>query len=732
MIATKTSFIHKASLLILICILGLSLSKTPDATLSPLTATDMHKMIRISGTVVSPNKDYVLFTARQWDQETGKFYSNIQYAPIEGGAAPKPLTTWSLEKSDSSPVFSPIYKDNVLFIRTANGRSHVYTMVFDPKAEVQPEPTQLTNYPIDVSNLLFNQNLLMFSAEMYFDCNTMQCTADKNAEVAKRGANTYQIYDELMIRHWDVWYTQGSASHPFYQKIKQNEETKQLELDGDAVDVLLNQKLSSPPIEGGSDQFSISSDGKLIAFSVHAKNNEMAWTTKWDIYLVDISTQEPFTILTKEENGRCQSPKFSSDGKKISYLCMLHAGLESENLYVRVYDLETKQLLTGFDQSTFKPQISDYTWLEDVDKNVFLLSVVDAGYSKIYKFDFSAATEAEAYINITDDMNYYGTPIVVSTSLVIINHSSFTTPDVIAKMTQDQNAATWTVTDFVDLNEETKEKFELLEAESFIFKGGNGDDVQGWIMKPIHFDETKTYPLAFLIHGGPEGAWEPSWSYRWNPQLWASHGYAVVMINPHGSSGMGIDFQNAVRNDWGGLPFQDLMNGWQYVKDTYKWIDMDRVGGCGASYGGYMVNWIQGNNDDKKFKCLVTHDGVFSTVTMFYATEEMWFPMSEYCPHDKWGCKPYESDESRVGYEKFSPESRVEHWNTPHLIIHGSQDFRIPVSEGISAFTALQLRGVPSRFLHFPDENHWVLKPENSIKWYAEVLGWLDKYLEYN
>ena len=184
-------------------------------------------------------------SARQWDQETGKFYSNIQYAPIEGGAAPKPLTTWSLEKSDSSPVFSPIYKDNVLFIRTANGRSHVYTMVFDPKAEVQPEPTQLTNYPIDVSNLLFNQNLLMFSAEMYFDCNTMQCTADKNAEVAKRGANTYQIYDELMIRHWDVWYTQGSASHPFYQKIKQNEETKQLELDGDAVDVLLNQKLSN-------------------------------------------------------------------------------------------------------------------------------------------------------------------------------------------------------------------------------------------------------------------------------------------------------------------------------------------------------------------------------------------------------------------------------------------------------------------------------------------------------
>ena len=728
MISTKTSF---TSLLLFLCILGLSLSKLPDSTLSPLTATDMHKMYRISGTVVSPDKLYVLFTARQWDQDTGKFYSNIQFAPSDGSGVPKALTTWSLDKSDSSPVFSSQYKNNILFIRTTQGRSHVYTMKFDPNAATQPEPTQLTNYPIDVSNLLFENNVLMFSAEMYYSCDTMQCTADLNAEVAKRGANTYQIYDQLMIRHWDVWYTQGSASHPFYQKIKLNEETQELELDGEAVDLLLKEELSSPPIEGGSDQFSISSNGNLLAFSVHTKNREMAWTTKWDIYLVDLSAENAITILTEKEEGRCQSPKFSSDGKKISYLCMLHKGLESENLYVRVYDIENKKQLTGFDQSSFKPQISDYAWYEDVDKNVFLLSVVDAGYSRIYKFDFNA--EAEAYISITDDMNYYGTPIVLTSAHVIINHSSFTTPDVIALMTQDEiDAATWTVTDIVDLNFKEKEKFELLEAESFTFKGGNGDDVQGWIMKPVQFDETKTYPLAFLIHGGPEGAWEPSWSYRWNPQLWASHGYAVVMINPHGSSGMGIDFQNAVRNDWGGLPFQDLMNGWQYIKDTYKWVDMDRVGGCGASYGGYMVNWIQGNNDDKKFKCLVTHDGVFSTVTMFYATEEMWFPMSEYCPHDKWGCTPFESDESRVGFEKFSPESRVDHWNTPHLIIHGSQDFRIPVSEGISAFTALQLRGVPSRFLHFPDENHWVLKPENSIKWYAEVLGWLDKYLEYN
>ena len=248
-------------------------------------------------------------------------------------------------------------------------------------------------------------------------------------------------------------------------------------------------------------------------------------------------------------------------------------------------------------------------------------------------------------------------------------------------------------------------------------------------MKPINFIEGKKYPLAYLIHGGPEGAWEPAWSYRWNPNLWANHGFAVVMINPHGSSGMGIKFQNAVRYNWGGWPFEDIMKGLDYVLNNYNYIDPNRVGACGASYGGYMINWIQGHNDEKKFKCLVTHDGVFSTITMFYATEEMWFPMSEYCPRDEWGCKPYEEG-YRKGFEEYNPEYFADHWNTPHLIIHGSKDYRIPITEGISAFTTLQIRGVPSKFLHFPNENHWVLKPMNSIKWYFEVLGWLDKYLD--
>lgn len=729
MIATKLSLIKKGVFLLLILNICFTVSKLPNSEVSPITATDVHKMIRISPTVTTPDNKYLLFSARQWDQETGKFYSNIQYAPIDGSVAPKPLTKWSLDKSDSSPVFSATYPEIVFFLRSSNGRTHIYTMKFDPTLETQPEPTQLTNYPIDIGNLIISQNILMFSGEMYYSCDTMQCTADLNAETAKRGENTYQIYDELMIRHWDVWYTQGAASHPFYQKIKMDDETKNIVLDGEPVDLLLKQALSSPPIEGGSDQFSISNDNKHIAFSVHKKDREMSWTTKWDIYVADISGETSLEIITGQENGRCQSPKFSSDGAKLAFLCMPRAGLESDALYVRIYDMNTKEYIQpGKEQKDFKPQIADYTWF-NANENIFILSVVDEGHSRLYKFEFNS--KDDPYFAMTTDDFYYGTPIVINEKLLIVNHSSFQSPDVIASLIY-QSALVWSVQTLYDLNKEALDKFELVEAQSFTFEGGNKDRVQGWIMKPIKFDESKKYPLAFLIHGGPEGAWEPSWSYRWNPQLWASHGYAVVMINPHGSSGMGIDFQDAVRYDWGGLPYQDLMLGWEYVKNTYSWVDMDRVGGCGASYGGFMVNWIQGNNDDKKFKCLVTHDGVFSTVTMFYSTEEMWFPMSEYCPRDKWGCFPFTSEEDRLGYEKFSPESRIDHWNTPHLIIHGSKDYRIPITEGISAFTALQIRGVPSRFLHFPDENHWVLKPENSIKWYEEVLGWLDKYLEYN
>jgi len=268
--------------------------------------------------------------------------------------------------------------------------------------------------------------------------------------------------------------------------------------------------------------------------------------------------------------------------------------------------------------------------------------------------------------------------------------------------------------------------FNYSTPEKFYFQGGYNETVQGWIFKPIDFDATKNYSVALLIHVGPESSWASGWSYGWNPQLYTSRGFAVVMVNPHGSEGQGYKFKEAVRNDWGGVPYLDIMAGLDYALDNNKWMNKDKICALGASYGGYMVNWIQGQTD--RFKCLVTHDGAFDTLAKAYSTDELFFPFAEHCPLNRTQCFPWDKNYREL-FTKFSPEEYVRNWKTPHLIIQGSKDYRIPVSEALSAFTALQVKGIPSKLLHFTQENHWVLRTENNIKWYNEVLEWLDQYI---
>ena len=699
-----------------------------DEEKEPFTAEAMHLLNRLSSFVPSPDNEYIVFVNRLWDKESKKYYTNLQYieSPFsnsnkeKNSAIPSNVTIPELGLVDSDPVFSSEFPEYLLFLRTQNGVSNIYYIDFPPKEN--SEPQKLSSYEINIANLKLQKNTLVFSAEVYFKCGEdFACTKDLDDKVAARGSNTYSIYTKLMMRHWDFWYTEGKDSHPFYQKIEKG--NNGLQLVGTQKDLMKNEEYCSPPLENGAEQFDISPDGNLIAFSAHSKDEKMSYNTKWEIYVYDISTGEK-KLITDKENGRCQNPVFKPNDSenKLAYLCMLHYGLESDQLSLRIYTPSTGNIEMETNPTT--QMINSFIWDPQGEKQ-FILNTVDEGRVTLVSFNF----QTNNYKNLTSDNNAYGLPIIISSdgNSMVIDYSSFTHATLLGLITYDGEY--FKSSDFYDANEEIMQKFEMIEPEWFTFTGANNDRIQGWIMKPTNFKEGRKYPLAFLIHGGPEGSWEPAWSYRWNPNLWANHGYAVVMINPHGSSGMGIDFQNAVRYNWGGWPFEDLMMGLDYVINNYEFIDGDRVGGCGASYGGYMINWIQGHNDEKKFKCLVTHDGVFSTITMFYATEEMWFPLSEYCPHDSWGCKPY-NDNERKGYEDYNPEYFAQNWNTPHLIIHGSKDYRIPVTEGISAFTTLQIRGVPSRFLHFPDENHWVLKPSNSIKWYEEVLGWLDKYLD--
>jgi dipeptidyl aminopeptidase/acylaminoacyl peptidase len=706
----------KLILLLLIVLVNLSI----QADL--FQATDLHKMRKLSSPVVSPDNNYVIYSLKIWDEKTGISSSHLEYVNVATNKTG--ILTNPNGYSDYSPFFNKNYPGFLFFLTNRANSTQVFFLSF-PIAEGQdlPIPNQLTNYPIEIANVKFVANSLVFSAEIYFDCldDPLICTSSKNSQIESRGSNTWDVYTKMFVRHWDTWLVEGKGSHLFLQKVEINSQSKFPSLVSDPIDLMKGMEANSPVgPDGGSEQYDIRPDGLEVTLTAHLRTREESWKTGWKIYSVNLSSS-PFLISNTD--ARTQNPRYSPDGTKIAFLSMIRPGLESDNLHLEVFDSLTKatQKITDF----FDRSIVDYSW---INGNTISFTATDINTNRIFIFNLDAPQNT--LVGLTQDQFFYSAaPIEVdySKGTYIVQRSAWTTPDELAifKLDQRNLRLSSQINRFVNPNQDYLSKFNLKDAESFLFTGGYNDQVQGWILKPVDFDIKKKYPLAYLIHGGPEGTWDPAWSYRWNPQLWSQRGYAVVMINPHGSTGQGINFQDAVRDDWGGVPYQDLMTGLDFVLAKYTYIDSGRMCACGASYGGYMVNWIQGHTD--RFKCLVTHDGVFSTLSMFYATEELWFPYSEYCPRNALGCSPYDA-KYRDHYLKFSPESYVQNWKTPHLIIHGSRDYRIPISEGLSAFTALQLKGIKSKLLHFYEENHWVLRPENSIKWYSEVIGWLDEF----
>lgn len=704
------------SLIFLMIISVILLTTRVKSETQQFTATDLHSMKKLSYSTVSPDGKYAVITISQWDQTTGKVSSHLEFTDLASGAS----SLLTDGEHDSSPTFNPAYPSLVTFLRD----SQVWYVPFPPSDKQLPTPVQLTNYEVSVDNIRFMGNSLVFSAEVYFSCvdQVFSCTAKLNKEVADRGPNSWGLYNKLMVRHWDTWLTEGKGNHIFLQQVTQDAETKLPKIDqaNEPKDLMSGMEANSPvPPYGGTDHFDVSVDGNSVVFSMAERDNAEAWTTGWKTYMITPSQMNSPKHITSNTTARTQNPHFSPDGQKVAYLAMNRPGLESDNLHIEIYDSLTGNVAKITDE--LDRSVVDFMWY---DGNSLLFICTDINVNKIYYVNIN---DKNSITTLTTDNNGYSTPILVdyASNKLLVERSSWVTPTEIAVFTLDtKNKKVNDLKSLYNPNADTIKQFNLQDTETFFFTGGYGDKVNGLLLKPKDFDQSKTYPLAFLVHGGPEGAWESSWSHRWNPQLWAHRGYAVVMINPHGSSGVGIKYQDAVRDDWGGVPYKDLMTGLDYVLANYKFIDSDRMCACGASYGGYMVNWIQGQTD--RFKCLVTHDGVFSTLSMFYATEEIWFPYAEYCPRDKVGCTPYDSN-FRERYLKYSPESYVQNWKTPHLIIHGSKDFRIPISEGLSAFTALQVKGIKSRFLHFDMENHWVLRAENSIKWYKEVLEWLDE-----
>jgi dipeptidyl aminopeptidase/acylaminoacyl peptidase len=465
-------------------------------------------------------------------------------------------------------------------------------------------------------------------------------------------------------------------------------------------------KYDTPPISLGSDHdFVFSPDGKSICF---VKNSDtiVATSTNNDLWLSSLG-EEKEQKMTRGK-GNDFGPLFSPDGEYLAYLSMHRAGFEADQNNIILHNLKTGKI-TNLTESLDR-SVSDFVWSPDGNR--------------IYFFAEHFARHCLYDVNIQNNRkrlllkDHYLKKISVSpdNKFLILEREAINQPVEIFRLeVKSKNLSQLTF-----FNQQKLAQLEMNPLEDFWFIGANGDSVHLLLLKPPQFDASKKYPLVSLIHGGPQGAWGDDFHYRWNAEMFAAPGYVVIMINFHGSRGYGQTFCDAVSKNWGGWPYEDVMTGTKWAAEKFPFIDKERIGAAGASYGGFLINWIEGHNEKNLFKCLVSHDGVFEQVSMFGATEELWFPT--------WEFNGYPWDAESL-YQKWNPINYVNNFSTPMLIIHGEHDYRIPYTQALQLFTALQLRGVPSKLLFFPDEDHFVRKPQNAKQWWKNVHDWFAKYL---
>lgn len=665
---------------------------TPPQGQHPFGPTDLWAMHRLANPVPSPDGRWVCYEELWCDVAANKKYSNLWLVSIDGKTTRR--FTSSMAK-DMEPDWSPDGRW-IAFTSTRDGRSQIW--VIDPSGgEARP----LTDLPVDVSGPLWSPkgDAMAFTAEVYPDAADLAATAERDKKL-EDDPIAARRYDSLMFRHWDAWDT-GKRNHVFVAKVSGGAVT------GEPIDLLKGADLDAPvrPF-GDRGDYSWSPDGKSIAFC-GKERKDAAIRTDYDIYLA-ATDGSGFRCVTEANEAQDSHPTFSPDGKTIAYLAMARPGYESDKQVVALLDVSSgtsRPLTSAWDRSP-----DEIAWSSD--GRTLFAAAEESGRKPIFAID----TGSGRVRKIVAEHKQSGLTVAGAGGaerLVFLREMMTRPAEAYAAKTDGSGVRALT-----RVNDALLADVRVSQPEDFWFEGARGDQVRGWILKPVGFQEGKKYPVAFLIHGGPQGSWQDSFHYRWNPQIYAGAGYATIAIDFHGSTGYGQAFCDAIRQDWGGAPYEDLMKGLDYALANYPWLDATRTAALGASYGGYMAFWIAGHTD--RFKCLVAHDGSFDEVSAYYGTEELWFPEWEY------GGPPWTHRET---YDKWSPERFVKNWKTPTLVIHGSKDYRLPETEGFSAFTALQRLGVPSQFLWFPDENHWVLKPLNGLVWHENVLAWLDRWI---
>ena len=665
-----------------------------NTNLQPFSVDDLVHLKRLSDPHVSPDGRYVAYVLRETDMDANKGRNDIWLLDLTGKDAPPERLTTN-PASDTSPRWAPDSR-TLYFLSTRSGGSQVWRIRTDGG-----EATQVTNYPLDVGSFKVSPrgDSLALSMEVLPECGTLSCTKEKLDARAKDKA-TGRLYDKLFIRHWDTW-SNGTRSHLF---------TAHLSADGAAVGEPVNVSraldgdVPSKPYGDDAD-FDFSPDGASLVFSLRIAGRIEPISTNFDLFEVPADGSSAPRDLTAGNPAADSQPVFLKNGD-LAWLAQERPGVESDRYHVMLKDSRTgavRALTQSWDHTVSQLGVMQ-------DGRTLLATTDEVGQKALYAIDVKTGRPRK--LVGTGEVTSFST----AKDQIIYALAGLGGPEDLYLVT----SAGGTARRLTKVNEAVLSQRQMSEFEQFSFKGWNDETVYGYVMKPYGFEPGKRFPIAFVVHGGPQSSFQNLWTYRWNAQAFAGGGYAVVMIDFHGSPGYGQAFTDSISGDWGGKPLVDLKKGLDAALARYNWLDGDRACALGASYGGFMMNWIEGNWSDR-FRCIVNHDGVFDQRMMYYATEELWFEEVEN------GGIQYEHPEN---FEKSNPVDFVSKWQTPMLIIHGEQDFRIPYTQGIGAFTALQRRNIESKLLVFPDENHWVLKPANSVLWYHTVMGWLDEHLK--